>query len=169
MTALKYRVPGLHTVVLREHDLDRPQPNEEQWLRDVHFYDDKHYLILCCAFDQAIAFFDAQYIQMDLAFKMVAGDTKVFSIAGWSDISLLELRTLTLPGVITYARICPHELRTRMAYATLSFRLFKMLEDVGCKPVRFRHIHKTGIRTVTGYVQETSTRYIGPRGLPDNG
>jgi hypothetical protein len=72
--------------VWREFQFDKVKPNEDQWIRDIHFFDEahEHYLILCCTYEQAKLFMNQQYIEMDLAFKMVQGKTMVFSLAGWN-------------------------------------------------------------------------------------
>lgn len=72
--------------VLREHSFDQKRKNADQWIRNIHFFDDmqQHYLILCCTEAQAKEFQRAQFLQMDMSFKMVQGKTNVFSISGWN-------------------------------------------------------------------------------------
>jgi hypothetical protein len=72
------------TGVLREFDFDRLKDSNEQWIREVHFFDPEHYLIICCTYAQAKAFTKVQCIEMDLSFKMVYGNTNVFSISAWN-------------------------------------------------------------------------------------
>jgi hypothetical protein len=74
------------TGVVRQYEIDRRRPIEEQWIREVHFFDElqTQFLIICCSYDQAKLFQDQKHIQMDLAFKMVQGKTRTFTIAGWN-------------------------------------------------------------------------------------
>ena len=73
--------------VLREFSIDQHKENTEQWIRAIHNFDDKHFLIVCCTYAQAKAFQRVECIEMDLSFKMVQGKTNVFSIAGWDENS----------------------------------------------------------------------------------
>jgi hypothetical protein len=72
--------------VLREFAFDQRRDNDKQWIREVHWFDETHFLILCCTYAQAKAFIDVKHIEMDLSFKMVNGKTNVFSISGWTPI-----------------------------------------------------------------------------------
>jgi hypothetical protein len=73
--------------VWREFEFEKGKPNEEQWIREVYFFDEshEHYLILCCTYEQAMLFMHVQHVQMDLAFKMVQGKTNVFSLSDWNE------------------------------------------------------------------------------------
>jgi hypothetical protein len=86
--------------VLREFDFDQKRPYD-QWIREVFFFDNdfKHYIILCCTDQQANAFQEAQFIQVDLSFKMIQGKANVFNIAGWNEE---HQRKLSLP--LAYAK-----------------------------------------------------------------
>lgn len=78
---------GTHLAgVLREYKFDQTRPHG-QWIRNVHFLDkaSKYYIILCCSDAQANLFQEAEFIQIDLSFKMVNGKTNVFSISGWCE------------------------------------------------------------------------------------
>lgn len=70
--------------VLREYSFDRLKDSDQQWIRDVYFFDECHFLIICCTYAQAKAFTNVQCIEMDLSFKMVQGKTNVFSISAWN-------------------------------------------------------------------------------------
>jgi hypothetical protein len=72
--------------VWREFCFDKAKPIEEQWIRDVHFFDQERqrFLIICCTYEQAKLFQTVRHIEMDLAFKMVSGKTMVFTIVGWN-------------------------------------------------------------------------------------
>jgi hypothetical protein len=73
--------------VLREYRFDRLRDSDEQWIRKIHYFDDDHYLIICCTYAQAKAFSQIQCIEMDLSFKMVQGSTNLYSITGWNEES----------------------------------------------------------------------------------
>ena len=81
---------------------------------------------------------------MDLAFKMVAGKTNVFTIATWN-------AQANRANTYTYVFI---NKETRDTYKTLFEKLFKVLGDVARKPVTWAYDHGNndnlpGIRTVT--------------------
>ena len=87
--------------VLREYKFDLLNDTDEQWIRYIHEFDDNHYLIICCIYDQAKAFSNVHCIEMDLSFKMIQGTTNVFSIAGWDDeakciVSILKIMRFNL-------------------------------------------------------------------------
>jgi hypothetical protein len=73
--------------VWREYQFDLTKNVDDQWIREVYFFDEnrEHYLILCCTYEQAKLFQSVRHLEMDLAFKMVQGQTKVFSISGWNE------------------------------------------------------------------------------------
>jgi hypothetical protein len=73
--------------VWREFLFDQSKSNDEQWIREVYFFDDEkeHYLIICCTYEQAKLFQTVRHLEMDLAFKMVQGKTNVFSISAWNE------------------------------------------------------------------------------------
>ncbi|KAJ6002324.1 hypothetical protein N7522_007551 [Penicillium canescens] len=132
--------------VYREFLFDQAKEVDEQWIRDVYFFDEQrqHFLVICCTYAQAKLFQSVRYIEMDLAFKMVAGKTNVFTIASWNEEG---------NRINTYAYAFMN-LDTRRAYATLFERLFKVLGDVGRKPVSWAYQlggddDAEGIRTVT--------------------
>jgi hypothetical protein len=64
---------------------DRLRDSDQQWIRKILFFDNEHFLIICCTYAQAKAFAQVQCIEMDLSFKMIQGSTNVFSIAGWNE------------------------------------------------------------------------------------
>ena len=70
--------------ILREYSFDRLKDSDRQWIRDVYFFDECHFLIICCTYAQAKAFTKVQCIEMDMSFKMVQGKTNVFSISAWN-------------------------------------------------------------------------------------
>lgn len=90
---------------------------DQQWIREIHHFDDEHFLILCCTYAQAKAFTRVQCVEMDLSFKMVAGKTNVFSIGGWNEdtkrrfyVSLAELVfDLLIRFRYQCLLLCPHE------------------------------------------------------------
>jgi hypothetical protein len=131
-----------HTLgVLREYDFDQRRDTDQQWIREIHFFDPEHYLILCCTYAQAKAFINVQHIEIDLSFKMVNGKTNVFSISAWN----LQAQRL---NTYAYAFL---NLETRAAYAVMFSKLFHMLGEVASSPVRFPHIQRGGneIYTIT--------------------
>lgn len=133
--------------VYREFLFDQVKPVEEQWIREVFFFDDQRekFLIICCTYEQAKMFQSARHIEMDLAFKIVSGKTNVFSITSFNR----EARRIN-----TYAYVFMN-LETRSAYATMFGKLFKVLGDVGRKPVAWAYQlgggtdEAAGVRTVT--------------------
>ena len=84
-TRVKHMLYLCHLGVQREYRFDRLKDSSEQWIRSISFFDDYHYLIICCTYAQAKAFTKVQCLEMDLSFKMVEGKTNVFSLAGWND------------------------------------------------------------------------------------
>ncbi|KAE8395153.1 hypothetical protein BDV23DRAFT_169155 [Aspergillus alliaceus] len=116
---------GTHIAgILREYSFDRLKENSEQWIREVHFFDPEHWLILCCTYAQAKAFIHANYLEMDLSFKMVNGKTNVFSISSWN---------AQTKRINTYAYAFLN-LETRHAYAVMFSKIFKILGDVARSP-----------------------------------
>jgi hypothetical protein len=71
--------------VRREFEFDQLKDMDDQWIREIYFFDEEHYMIICCTSDQAKAFADLAYAEMDLSFKMVQGSTNLFSISGWDE------------------------------------------------------------------------------------
>ncbi|KAB8228235.1 uncharacterized protein BDW43DRAFT_304052 [Aspergillus alliaceus] len=134
---------GTHIAgILREYSFDRLKENSEQWIREVHFFDPEHWLIICCTYAQAKAFIHANYLEMDLFFKMVNGKTNVFSISSWN---------AQTKRINTYAYAFLN-LETRHAYAVMFSKIFKILGDVARSPVHFAHIspgEENEIRTIT--------------------
>ena len=114
--------------VYREYRFDQLRPSDEQWIRDVYFFDEAHtkFMIICCSYDQAKLFRDVKHIQMDLAFKMVHGRTKTFSIASEDEQT---------KKIMVYAYVFMNH-DSREVYATMFERLFRILRDVGRSPVR---------------------------------
>jgi len=52
----------------------------------VYFFDkEKTQYLICCTNTQAQEFHNAETLEMDLSFKMVAGKTSVFSISAWDE------------------------------------------------------------------------------------
>jgi len=90
--------------VWREYQFDLTKSNDEQWIREVFFFDEQreHYLIICCTYEQAKLFQNVQHLEMDLAFKMVQGQTKVFSISAWNE----QARSISLPYPKHMLRLC---------------------------------------------------------------
>ena len=74
---------------MREYQLDQQHPIEQQWIQNVTILPSnpetniEQYFIIYFIYDQALAFQDAQIIQIDMSFKMVAGDTWLFTIIKW--------------------------------------------------------------------------------------
>jgi hypothetical protein len=73
--------------IWREYVVDQAKPSDEQWIRDVHFFDEdrKHFLIIFCTYEQAKLFQKVQFLEMDLAFKIVQGKTKVFLLSSFDE------------------------------------------------------------------------------------
>ena len=44
-------------------------------------------MIICCSYEQAKAFQEVYHAEMDLAFKLVQGETNVFTIASFDERS----------------------------------------------------------------------------------
>lgn len=82
--------------VWREYQFDLTKNVDDQWIREVYFFDREHYLIICCTFEQAKLFQSVRHIEIDLAFKMVQGQTKVFTISGWNE----RVNSKFLPGAL---------------------------------------------------------------------
>jgi hypothetical protein len=72
--------------VIREYNTDRLRVQEDQWIRYISQLgtDAKDFIIICCSYAQAKQFISMTGIEMDLAFKGVAGPVKVFSLVGWN-------------------------------------------------------------------------------------
>jgi hypothetical protein len=84
---LKYPYGVTLAGIWREFVFDQAKPSDEQWIREVYFFDEdrEHFLIICCTYEQAKLFQKVQFLQMDLAFKMVQGKTKVFSLCSFDE------------------------------------------------------------------------------------
>jgi hypothetical protein len=105
--------------VLREYKFDQTRPYG-QWIRNIHFLDEAatQYIILCCTDAQANFFQEAEFIQIDLSFKMVHGNTNVFSISGWSEehqgkfsISIQHMPGMYLLHSFNHIRLCLYKFR----------------------------------------------------------
>ena len=72
--------------VWREYLFDQAKQPDEQWIRELYFFDEdrQHFLIICCTYEQVKLFQAVRYIEMDLAFKMISGKTNGFTIASWN-------------------------------------------------------------------------------------
>jgi hypothetical protein len=132
--------------VLREYEFDQRRNPWEQWIRDVYFFDEdrQQFLIICCTYEQAKLFQAVQYIEMDLAFKMVHGKTNVFTIASYNQ---------NADKINTYVYAYMNIERTE-AYRILFERVFQVLGDVGRNPKQWAYQHGSndnapGIRAVT--------------------
>ena len=55
--------------ILREYSFDRLKDSDRQWIRDVYFFDECHFLIICCTYAQAKAFTKVQCIEMDMSLE----------------------------------------------------------------------------------------------------
>jgi hypothetical protein len=79
---------------MREFSFDQTRSLTDQWIRKVIRLDsDEHFLIICCTSAQAKAFAEARCVEIDLAYKMVAGKTNVFTIVGWDEVAKRKLKT----------------------------------------------------------------------------
>jgi len=89
--------------VLREYTFDRLQDSDKQWIHKIHFFDEDHFLVICCTYAQAKAFVQVQCMEMDLSFKMIQGKTNVFSICGWNEDTKRKLNTcVAYAGLLIY-------------------------------------------------------------------
>ena len=71
--------------VLHEFSFNCLKDSDQQWICNVHFFDNVYYLILCCTYAQAKAFTFVKAIKMDLSFKMIQGKTNVYSVSAWNE------------------------------------------------------------------------------------
>jgi hypothetical protein len=70
----------------REYSLDRHRPNSEQWIRQIYqFPNSSNFIIVCCTTIQAEEFMKCQHLEIDMSFKMVAGQTNLFSLVAWDE------------------------------------------------------------------------------------
>ena len=90
--------------VWREYQFDLTKHVDDQWIREVYFFDEnrEHYLIICCTYEQAKLFQRVRHLEMDLAFKMVQGNTKLFTISGWNE----QANSKILSAVLHMLDIC---------------------------------------------------------------
>jgi hypothetical protein len=132
--------------VQQEFEFERARQPEDQWIRDIYFFDEekKYYMIICCSYAQAKAFTTVRHIEMDLAFKTVQGKTMVYSIAAYNP----DARRIN-----TYAYVYINR-ETPETYRILFERLFQELGNAGRQPVKWAYQtgksdSSEGIRTVT--------------------
>lgn len=68
----------------REFSLDRHRDNSDQWIRQTYYFPNSpHFLFVCCTATQAEAFLDCKHLEIDMSFKMVTGQTNLFSLISW--------------------------------------------------------------------------------------
>lgn len=108
--------------VWREYQFDLTKHVDDQWIREVYFFDEnrEHYLIICCTYEQAKLFQSVRHLEMDLAFKMVQGITKVFTISGWNE----QAKSKIIFGVLHMRTICvlyANPILTRVEHLCLCF------------------------------------------------
>jgi hypothetical protein len=146
----------LHSAgVEREYSIERHLPNDERWIRMIKRLNLEHFIIVCCTFQQAKAFAQATAIEIDLSFKMVAGNINLFSISGWDDDAKRKLNIcpayikLIVVGLYVYAYAFTNK-DTRFGYFKLFTFIFQTLAEVSRQPVKFWHIHQAenSIRTI---------------------
>ncbi len=92
--SLAYSAHILNTCSIRcsaGYAFDRLRDSDDQWIRKIHFFDEEHFLVICCTYAQAKAFVQVQCMEMDLSFKMIQGSTNVFSISNWNEDAKREL------------------------------------------------------------------------------
>ncbi|KAI2466462.1 hypothetical protein F4781DRAFT_434338 [Annulohypoxylon bovei var. microspora] len=123
--------------IQREFELDLKRPEDERWIREICYLgvkkDISRYVVICMTKKQAEAFRDCAHIQMDLSFKMVHGQTNLYSVVGLNEIT---------NEIETFAYIFLNW-ETTQAYYQLFCRLFYWLGVVSGTPVRFKHIQGT--------------------------
>lgn len=70
--------------LLREYEYDR-RKLYNQWIRKIYWFDEarKHFCIVCFTDRQARAIKQAEFLEIDLSFKIVNGSTNVFSLYTW--------------------------------------------------------------------------------------
>jgi hypothetical protein len=148
------------TGVEREFHFDKLKPKAEQWIRSIYSFDitetvNNYFIIVCCTFKQAQALVKAKALEMDLSFKMVAGNVNLFSISGWDDDARCKssicstYARLTFVGIVVYAYAFLNW-DSRRAYAQLFKLLFSLVEEACREKMQFWHIHKTerSVRTI---------------------
>jgi hypothetical protein len=149
--------------VWREFQFEQLKSCDDQWIREVHFFDEdhEHYLIICCTYEQAKLFQDVRHIEMDLAFKMVQGKTNVFTMSGWNEragrktsTSYLYLHYTNLSIELNTYLYAFMNLETRVSYKVLFEKAFKILGNIGREPIKWAYQLGSddsceGIRTIT--------------------
>ncbi|KAI1370044.1 hypothetical protein F4677DRAFT_460196, partial [Hypoxylon crocopeplum] len=121
--------------VQREFELDQKRSESERWIREISYLgikkDISRYFVICITQKQASAFRDCAHIQMDLSFKMVHGQTNLYSVVGLNEIT---------HEIDTFAYVFLNW-ETTEAYFKLFSRMFYWLGRISGTPVRFKHIH----------------------------
>ena len=68
--------------------LDKAKNPDEQWIRHIWYSPNgQHFMIFVCTLEEAKEFQFCEHLQVDKAFKMVQGQTNVWSLVGWSNKS----------------------------------------------------------------------------------
>jgi len=72
--------------VCRELARDRLRPEWERFIRQVGMveHNPENWFVICFTLNQAVHFLAAKTVQMDLSFKLIAGNIKTFTITGWN-------------------------------------------------------------------------------------
>ncbi|KAI1406805.1 hypothetical protein F5Y13DRAFT_196782 [Hypoxylon sp. FL1857] len=131
---LRYPAGTALAGVQREFELDSKRPEDERWIREICYLgvkkDISRYFVICMTKKQAEAFRDCAHIQMDLSFKMVHGQTNLYSVVGLNEIT---------NGIEVFAYVFLNW-ETTESYYQLFCRMFHWLGVVSGTPVRFKHI-----------------------------
>jgi hypothetical protein len=120
--------------------------------------DNKFFIVICCTAKQARAYAQCEHLEMDMAFKMVAGKTNLFSFTGWDPLSkrMFCIRPAYAKPILTPSLgIIPYcyaftNWNTRVGYKVLFDLLFSTLSNAGRFIIHFPYIHQTqtGLRTI---------------------
>lgn len=138
--------------VQREYSLQQQLSVREQWIRQIHYLEDGHWIIICCTYAQAMRFTAQQFLEIDLSFKMVAGKPTLFSITGWDD-------QVNRTDTYAYAFLS----RAGLDIYQLVFRLiFDTISNITGEFVKWHHIHSgAGIHVVTADMDGAQAHGLG--------
>ncbi|ORY59939.1 uncharacterized protein BCR38DRAFT_412156 [Pseudomassariella vexata] len=125
----------------RQFELEKNKPRSQRWIRHIHRFDDyKHFLIICCTQKQAELWKYEKFLQVDLSYKMIKGDTNLFSFAG---------ENKDIGRIITYI-YCFTNWDSREAYAVIFQEIFRIVADITGEPIKGHHLNGgIGIQAVT--------------------
>lgn len=143
----------------REWRMDRTRLSHERWIRKIWWSTDrKWFMIFACTIAEAREFKYCEHLQVDMSFKMIQGETNIWSFVGWSHrakrmfiLCSAYAKTNLIPVILPYIHVFTN-LNSRRGYRIMWGEAFKILEDVSGETVRFSYMTRPetrwGLKTI---------------------